>query len=417
MVAVQSIRQGWQPMMRRAGVHALAGGLYLLLSLWAAEFAFEPSGVPLIWPATGLALAMIWRFGYTLVGTIFVVSTLAHLLLSNPLLGAALLGVGNTASACLGAWLLRRLGFRGDLASTAELLRLFGVGVGVTALFSGIAGALVLAGLGEDLPKAMMLCWFADGMGVVLFAPLLTSLALRGMRPADLALAGAALVMAPALTLVIYSEWIPEQVALPLSYAIFPLILLVALRCRPWVVAAAVTLSGVVALQCTADGKGPFAGAGMGPDILALHAQLALLAVTGLFLAAVRQERVAADERARAHLQTLARAGRINAKPFDDEQLIEKVGNGLEIDRTVRAEAADRAAVEARLERLTPRERQVMEGMLRGRLNKLIADDLDVSVRTVEVHRAHVLDKLEARNSSDMVRLVLSTDAYRDWLL
>lgn len=47
----------------------------------------------------------------------------------------------------------------------------------------------------------------------------------------------------------------------------------------------------------------------------------------------------------------------------------------------------------------------------------MIASDMDVSIRTVEVHRAHVLDKLGARNSSDMVRLVLSTNVYRDWLL
>nr|WP_290650334.1 response regulator [Aquisalimonas sp.] len=104
-------------------------------------------------------------------------------------------------------------------------------------------------------------------------------------------------------------------------------------------------------------------------------------------------------------------------KPFRDEQLLEKVRNGLELDRTTHAHAAERAAIEKRLDKLTPREREVMEGMLQGKLNKLIADDMNVSVRTVEVHRAHVLEKLDARNSSDMVRMVLSTEQYRDWLL
>lgn len=104
-------------------------------------------------------------------------------------------------------------------------------------------------------------------------------------------------------------------------------------------------------------------------------------------------------------------------KPFRDDLLLEKVHNGLEIDRAARESHAERAAVEQRLEELTPREREVMEGMLQGKLNKLIASDLDVSVRTVEVHRANVLDKLHARNSSDMVRMVLSTERYRDWLL
>ena len=104
-------------------------------------------------------------------------------------------------------------------------------------------------------------------------------------------------------------------------------------------------------------------------------------------------------------------------KPFRDEVLLEKVNNGLELDRHARESHSERLAVEKRLEELTPREREVMEGMLQGKLNKIIASDLDVSVRTVEVHRANVLDKLHARNSSDMVRLVLSTDRYRDWLL
>lgn len=104
-------------------------------------------------------------------------------------------------------------------------------------------------------------------------------------------------------------------------------------------------------------------------------------------------------------------------KPFRDEVLLEKVRNGLELDRYRRDHHAERAEVERRLDELTPRETEIMEGMLQGKLNKIIAHDLDISARTVEVHRANVLEKLHARNSSDMVRMVLSTDRYRDWLL
>lgn len=104
-------------------------------------------------------------------------------------------------------------------------------------------------------------------------------------------------------------------------------------------------------------------------------------------------------------------------KPFHDAVLLEKVANAIELDDSQYAHIARQDELEARLERLTPRERQVMEAMMQGKLNKVIADELDVSPRTVEVHRARVLEKLEARNSSDMVRLVLSTERYRDWLL
>ena len=104
-------------------------------------------------------------------------------------------------------------------------------------------------------------------------------------------------------------------------------------------------------------------------------------------------------------------------KPCDDRVLLERIRAALELDRRNRRHAAGRQAVERRLERLTPRERQVMEQMLLGRLNKVIAAELGLSVRTVEIHRARVLEKLEVHNASEMVRRVLSSESYRDWLL
>ncbi len=104
-------------------------------------------------------------------------------------------------------------------------------------------------------------------------------------------------------------------------------------------------------------------------------------------------------------------------KPFDNEVLLARVRDALAQDREARVHAAERIAVERRLERLTDREREVMEAMLAGKLNKVIAHELGVSVRTVEVHRARVLEKLEAHNAPEMVRLVLSTPTYRHWLL
>lgn len=104
-------------------------------------------------------------------------------------------------------------------------------------------------------------------------------------------------------------------------------------------------------------------------------------------------------------------------KPFRDDQLLEKINKGLAKDFSYRTERVERDSIEARVLTLTPREREVMEGMLEGKLNKVIAWELGVSTRTVEVHRAHIMDKMEARNSSDLVRMVLSTDTYQDWLI
>ena len=92
-------------------------------------------------------------------------------------------------------------------------------------------------------------------------------------------------------------------------------------------------------------------------------------------------------------------------KPFEDERLIEAVRVAL---RSV-APAVDEARVEAlaRIETLSPRERQVMEGLAKGLSNKAIARDYEISPRTVEVYRAHVMTKLQARSLSDVVRIAI----------
>ena len=103
-------------------------------------------------------------------------------------------------------------------------------------------------------------------------------------------------------------------------------------------------------------------------------------------------------------------------KPLDNDALLERVETALQRDRERRERDAAGAAIEERLQRLTPREREVMEGILCGKLNKVIGYELDMSTRTVEVHRARIMDKLEVRNASEMVRVVLGSPSYRDWV-
>jgi len=94
-------------------------------------------------------------------------------------------------------------------------------------------------------------------------------------------------------------------------------------------------------------------------------------------------------------------------KPFQDETLISAVRTAF--DRYARdARQSDEAnAVEARLNALTVREREVLDGLLAGRPNKTIAYDLHISARTVEVHRANLMTKMGAANLPDLVRMVL----------
>jgi len=93
-------------------------------------------------------------------------------------------------------------------------------------------------------------------------------------------------------------------------------------------------------------------------------------------------------------------------KPFNDNALVDLVIKGIELDTRARAQRAEEATVASRLAQLTPREREVMELILAGRLNKLIADHLNISMRTVEVHRARVLEKMGVRSAVELAQLV-----------
>jgi len=94
-------------------------------------------------------------------------------------------------------------------------------------------------------------------------------------------------------------------------------------------------------------------------------------------------------------------------KPFDDEVLLERIARAFELDARRSASETETAGIRRRLDQLTPRERDVLQGIVDGKLNKQIADALDISVRTVELHRGRVLDKLGATNAADLVRMVL----------
>ena len=94
-------------------------------------------------------------------------------------------------------------------------------------------------------------------------------------------------------------------------------------------------------------------------------------------------------------------------KPFDDEALIVSIRNALQHDEKQRALRAQRADIAARMSELTPREHEVMAMVTDGRSNKEIATALGVSAKTVEVHRARVMDKMRADSLAELVRMVL----------
>src|SRR6266702_7566378 len=101
-------------------------------------------------------------------------------------------------------------------------------------------------------------------------------------------------------------------------------------------------------------------------------------------------------------------------KPFEDDRLIGMIEIALkQAESGARSEAAT-LDIAARVESLSPRERQVMEGLVAGLSNKMIAREYDISPRTIEVYRANVMTKMQAGSLSELVRMAMRAGAIKD---
>jgi two-component system, LuxR family, response regulator FixJ len=101
-------------------------------------------------------------------------------------------------------------------------------------------------------------------------------------------------------------------------------------------------------------------------------------------------------------------------KPFEDDRLIGMIEAALRQAEPAAKSEAVTLDIAARIATLSPRERQVMDGLVAGLSNKLIARDYDISPRTIEVYRANVMTKMQANSLSELVRLALRAGLLKD---
>ncbi len=96
-------------------------------------------------------------------------------------------------------------------------------------------------------------------------------------------------------------------------------------------------------------------------------------------------------------------------KPFAESDLLKRIEEALSFATEAAAQQTQVASIKQRLESLSDREKQVLEAVVNGKMNKTIAYDLDISIKTVEAHRARVMEKMEANSLAHLIRMIAMT--------
>ena len=300
------MRGSWRDLGWMGGL-ALGYGLAVYLGL---QFVSEPQGIAAIWPASGVALAALLLRPRTAwpaaLGVILVINGLANWLGGNSLVLSLWLALANSAEALLAALLLEGvLGHRTTFAQLKEVVWLvvlaMGLGNGVTALL-GAAGPALL--LGASFWSTWLVWWIADGLGMLLLAPLLVTWWHRPWRFLTLARAAEASLLLALLAAACWSIFMtpPAQIG-PLSYPflLFPLLIWAAVRFGPSGATAGLLLMAGISLVGSNAGCGLFAALSAAPldHLMTNQLFLAVMGSSSLMLAAA----IAEIHQAREQLQ------------------------------------------------------------------------------------------------------------------
>ncbi|HEX5010235.1 MAG TPA: MASE1 domain-containing protein [Planctomycetota bacterium] len=284
---------------------ALPGMLLLAMAYFAAarlglSLAVTAEQVTAVWPPTGIALGVLLLFGGWLWPGIALGAFLANLFAHEPWHAALVIAAGNTLEGLVGMALVRRVaGPGGPLARVRGLLAFIGLGALVAPVIAATVGMLALCLSGvqrwDSFVSLWGLWWLGDAAGALVVAPVI--LAWGGASwprlPAQRAAEAVVLLLGLAAlsTLVFSGASGAGQVGPVLAYALFPFVIWAALRFGRRGTTAVTLLASGLAICGTVLGTGPFVLGGTHVSLMLLQMFMALVAVTGLVLAALDHQR------------------------------------------------------------------------------------------------------------------------------
>ena len=276
--------------------------LYFSAGKLGLSAPFTSGNVSPFWPASGVALAGILLWGYSVWPAIAAAAFLVNFW--SPLPREAALGIaaGNTAAAVVGGFLLRRLANLDLHLRLRDVMAILSLGAFVSPIVAASVGTATLSFAGvkawSSMGTAFRVWWFGDGMGILIVTPLI--LALRDARTRLRALVSGEMfglfLGTVIVVLLIFShtlgQFIRDDV---LAFALFPFVIWAAIRFRLVGASMVCFLISVIAIWGTAHGHGPFVRHSPLHNAVLLQLFLAVLAISGLSLAALIMERTDAE--------------------------------------------------------------------------------------------------------------------------
>ena len=280
---------------------AVLAVVYIAAARLGLELDAVSGFATLVWPASGIALAALVLFGARLWPGILIGAATANALVGAPPLVAIGIGIGNTLSAIVGSYLLRRIpGFNPNLTRVRDTLGLIIGGAVISTLVSATIGVGTLL-LGNRIPDASGLetwraWWLGDAIGDLLVAPLILVSANReGFPKGTRLLEGIALgATTIAVGLIVFLG--SKDYGALTAYLIFPVGIWAALRFGPRGAATTIIVASAGAVWATTLGHGPFVRSQLYESLFALQFFTSVVAITLLVLAAAIAERRAAEE-------------------------------------------------------------------------------------------------------------------------